>query len=86
MRCQQRQRRKLRAEYVLVAATARSSPASIATTESAASASGEPGSLVIAIVGAPERRARSTYSTTSGVRPDCDSAITQESPASSSVP
>ena len=40
---------------------------------SAAVASEEPGSFVTPIVNAPRARARSTYSSTSGVWPDCES-------------
>ena len=40
---------------------------------------------VTAIVSAPAARARATYSTTSGVRPDCESPITVEPVMSSGV-
>ena len=58
------------AVYVLVAAIARSGPAPRSRTCSAVVASAEPGSLVIAIVGRPWRRAASTTPTTSGDAPD----------------
>ena len=73
-------------EYVFVAATASSAPASSGSTASASCASSESGSLVTAIVNAPPRRARATYSSTSGVRPDCDSATTTEPPRSILAP
>ncbi len=63
-------------EYVLVAATASSGPAASGSTASAAWARSDSGSFVSPIVKAPPRRARSTYSSTSGVLPDCESAIT----------
>ena len=63
-------------EYVLVAATERSGPAASGRATSAASASSESMSLVTASANAPSRRARVTYSITSGVRPDCESAST----------
>jgi hypothetical protein len=65
-------------EYVFVAATACSSPAASGSTACAAFASEDPGSFVTAIVKAPSRRARVTYSSTSGVRPDWESATTVE--------
>jgi hypothetical protein len=58
------------AVYVFVAATARSSPARRSMQASATRASGESGVLVMAIVGAPMRRAASTTATTSGDAPD----------------
>ena len=72
--------------YVFVAATACSAPAASGITASAASASADRSSFVTATVNAPARRARVTYSSTSGVRPDCESAITVESAKSSSAP
>ena len=72
--------------YVFVAATASSGPALSGNTASAAAASAESGSFVIATVNAPLVFARSTYSTTSGVRPDWDSASTVEPAMSSSAP
>ena len=71
---------------VLVAATDCSSPASSGSISSAADASAEPGSFVIATVSAPRARARSTYDTTSGVRPDCESPTTTELEKSRSAP
>ena len=59
---------------VLVAGTARSTPASVTRATSAASASGEPAPLVIARVRAPQSAAQASVSTISSVRPDCDSA------------
>ena len=59
---------------VLVAATARSSPASIGSVSSAASANGLAGSLTRATVKLPAARAARTGSTTSGLRPLCDTA------------
>jgi len=56
--------------YVFVAATARSSPACSWRTESAASASGDFGSLVIASVGRFCLRASARTATTSGDAPD----------------
>jgi hypothetical protein len=53
---------------------------------SEASASGEESSFVSAIVKAPRARARSTYSTTSGVWPDCESATTHDPRRSVSAP
>ena len=64
--------------YVFVAAIDRSGPAASGRTASAARPSAESGSFVTATVNAPCSRARATYSTTSGVRPDCDSASTHE--------
>ena len=55
---------------VLVAGTARSSPAPRGITASAASASGEPGSLVTATPAAPAPRTVCSTSTISGVWPD----------------
>ena len=55
--------------YVFVAATASSGPASSGSTASATCASSDAGSFVTATVNAPRRRARSRYSTTSGVDP-----------------
>src|SRR5664280_2417910 len=55
--------------YVLVAATARSRPAPVASVPCAARASRLPASLVIASVWAPPSRAWATYSATSGVSP-----------------
>src|SRR5262249_56074159 len=63
-------------KYVFVAATARSSPAWSGSTQSAASASGERGSLVMASVGRPWRFASSSTATTSGDAPDCEMPIT----------
>ena len=56
--------------YVLVAATARSSPAYRASTSSAAEAIGESGSLVMASVGRRRLRASSSTPTRSGDWPD----------------
>ena len=67
--------------YVFVAATACSDPAPSGSTASEALARSDAGSFVRATVKAPFRRARVTYSTTSGVRPDCERPITVE-PAS----
>ena len=61
--------------YVLVAATARSSPAWRQSVHSAARASGDDGSFVIASVGRPWRRASVRTATTSGEAPDCEIAI-----------
>ena len=55
--------------YVLVAATARSTPAPVGSTRCATPASVLSGSLVMASVNAPAERARATYSATSGVSP-----------------
>ena len=68
-----------------VAATDCSGPASRGRTASAARPSSEPGSLVTAIVNAPRVRALATYSSTSGVRPDCESASTTERETSTSA-
>ena len=51
-----------------------------------ASASSEPGSFVTATVNAPAVRAPFTYSTTSGVRPDCESPMTVEPVMSRGLP
>ena len=69
--------------YVFVAATARSGPAASGNVTSAATPRSDSGSFVTAIVGAPRSRARTTYSTTSGVSPDCDSATTTDDARSS---
>ena len=71
--------------YVLVAATASSGSAQSGITTSAVAASSDPGSFVTAIVSAPSARARATYSTTSGVRPDCERPITVDPRMSSGV-
>ena len=63
---------------VLEAATACSGPAASGSVRSAARPSPDSGSFVTAIVSAPRSRVRATYSTTSGVSPDCESAITAE--------
>jgi len=55
-------------------------------TTSAAVASEESGSLVTPIVNAPRARARSTYSSTSGVWPDCESPSTSEPRRSTFAP
>ena len=65
--------------YVFVAATASSGPASRDRTWSAAVASGEPGSFVIAIDGAPCRRASSRTATMSGDSPDWEMPMTSAS-------
>ena len=54
----------------MVAAIDRSGPADMSIVHSAAAASAEPVSLVIATVGAPWRRAASTTATMSGEAPD----------------
>jgi hypothetical protein len=64
----------------LVAATACSGPATVSITSSAASASGESPSLVMARVNAPWRRPSSTTLMMSGDCPDCETATTSESP------
>ena len=64
--------------YVFVAATASSGPAPSAIVASAAAARSESASFVIATVNAPAFRARSRYSTTSGVWPDWERPITIE--------
>ncbi len=71
--------------YVFVAATASSGSAQSGITTSAIRASSEAGSFVTAIVSAPSERARATYSTTSGVSPDCESPITVDPRMSSGV-
>ena len=58
--------------YVFVAATARSSPASSSSTESASRASGESSAFVSATVGRPCRRASASTDATSGDAPDCE--------------
>ena len=72
--------------YVFVAATASSGSAESGIVASAASASSEDGSFVTAMVNAPVERAPRRYSTTSGVRPDCERPITVEPDMSSGVP
>ena len=72
--------------YVFVAATASSGSAASGIVASAAVASSDAGSFVTAIVNAPAARARLTYSTTSGVWPDCESPTTVEPDMSSGVP
>ena len=62
--------------YVFVAATARSWPAQSATTRSAATASRDVGSFVIAIVGQPWARASETTAAMSGDAPDCEMPMT----------
>ena len=57
---------------VFVAATARSGPAAIGRTVSAASATGEAASLTSARVSAPPSRAARVAETRSGLRPDCE--------------
>src|SRR5262245_26121510 len=57
---------------VLVAATASSGPASIGTTNSAASLTGDGTALTIATVGGPAARADCVAATRSGLRPDCE--------------
>jgi len=74
------------AVYVFVAATARSGPASSGSTACASAARSESTSFVTATVNAPRRRARRTYSSTSGVWPDCESAITHDRLTSTSAP
>ena len=73
-------------EPVAVAAVARSGPAASGSVASAASASADSGSFVTAIVNAPRSRARCTYSSTSGVSPDCDKPTTQDERRSTSAP
>jgi hypothetical protein len=72
--------------YVFVAATDSSASAERGITASAASARSAPTSLVTAIVNAPVALAPRRYSTTSGVRPDCDSPITVDPDMSRGVP
>ena len=72
--------------YVFVAATASSGSAASRIVASAASASSDAASFVTAIVNAPVARAPRTYSTTSGVWPDCERPITVEPDMSSGVP
>ena len=73
-------------EIARVAATASSGSAESGIVASAASASSEDGSFVTAMVNAPVERAPRRYSTTSGVRPDCERPITVEPDMSSGVP
>ncbi len=67
---------------VLVAGTASSAPAAVTKATSATWVSGEPPSLVMARVRAPQSRAQASVSTISSVAPDCDSA-TASTPDSS---
>ena len=69
-----------------MAATARSSPAWSGSTSSAASASGDRGSLVIASVRAPWRRPSRTTSTMSGDCPDWLMPITSASAIAGRAP
>ena len=64
--------------YVFVAAMARSGPARRSMVVSAAAASGEAGSLVMAMVGAPCARPAAMTPTTSGEAPDCEMPMTSE--------
>ena len=59
---------------VLVAGTARSTPARVTSATSAASASGDPAPFVMASVRAPPSRAQASVATISSVWPDWDSA------------
>ena len=69
-----------------MAGTASSRPAWMWSASSAAAASGEAGSFVIATVSAPLRRAASTTATTSGLWPDCEIATTSPPRQSSLAP
>ena len=66
--------------------TTLSGPAARSTASSAAAASGESGSLVMATVRAPWRRASSTTPTTSGERPDCEMPTTRARATSGARP
>ena len=72
--------------YVLVAAIARSGPAPSAIVRSAAAASAESGSLVMAIVGAPWARASAMTPTMSGDAPDWLMPMTSASRTSGAAP
>ena len=74
------------AVYVLVAAIARSGPAPSAIVRSAAADNADPGSLVMAIVGAPWARAAATTATISGEAPDWLMPITRASATSGAAP
>jgi hypothetical protein len=72
--------------YVFDAATERSGPADSGIVISATAARSELGSFVSPRVRAPRSRVRAMYSTTSGVRPDCDRPMTTELERSNVAP
>ena len=70
----------------MVAGTATSGPARVTSATSAASASGDPSTLVTPTVAAPQARAHSWVSTISAVAPDWDTETTTVSERSSRAP
>ncbi len=72
--------------YVFVAATASSGPAPRSMVVSAASASADSGSFVMASVGAPCRRPASMTATTSGEAPDWLMPTTSDRSSRGSAP